>query len=199
MALAILLPACLIRESNVRSGPEQFQFTVLPRAGAGPEAEALAESNTGGVQQYVPGSARLIGTINTPIGQVDLLRFQTTIDGVLNDCEGEFGNFGSSWGCGPVGQQPINPLPVEADLAITGSGGSSDWSQAVIRVSDNVLRIEAVAEDGTMYSIAPAIGYGYIVWPTSRGDLTVTAYDGDGKELDSDRLMAVDVGPGATN
>lgn len=197
LTAALLSSGCLTRVAGPADGPEQFQFTMVARAGAGPEAEAIAQKNVG-IDQYVRGTARLVGTVTTPLGQVDILHFQLQADGVLNHCEGEFGPQFGSWGCGPAGQEVVNPLLDGDVISAAGGGGSQDWTQGSIRVADGVTRIAALAADGTAYAIVPANGYGYIVWPTKRGDLTLTALDVDGSEIGTASMDAVEVAPGVT-
>jgi hypothetical protein len=189
LLVASLLPGCgLVRESSIEPGPEQFLFTVTAGPGAGPAADALARDVSAGPGgDLVPESANLVASVMTPLGQVDIVRFQVISQGRLNDCEGEYGQTGSSGGCGIVGG--LDDLLGGAVVAVTGGGSfvgseaADAWSTSTIRVAPEVATIVAVAEDGTRYTIVPAAGYGYVVWPAARGSLTLTALDADGAAL----------------
>lgn len=187
LLVALLLPGCaLVRESSIEEGPEQFQFTVTAGPGPGAAADAAVDDYGAGGDELVPGSANLVASVMTPLGRVDIVRFQVISQGRLNDCEGEFGQTGSGAGCGSVGglDDPLGG----AELAVTGSGSfvpgdGQGWNSATIRVTPAVATIVAVAADGTRYTIVPAAGYGYVVWPSTRGSLDLTALDADGTAL----------------
>ena len=185
LLVALLLPGCaLVRESSVEKGPEQFQFTVRTGPGPGPAADAIVdEFGRAPGDQLVPDSALLVASVTTPLGQVDIVRFQVISQGILNDCEGEFGQTGSSGGCGSAGG--LDGLLGGAVMAVTGTGTVDTWSTSTIRVAPEVATIVAVAEDGTRYTIVPAAGYGYVVWPSVRGSLSLTALDANGAAIGS--------------
>lgn len=197
--MAVLLPGCtLVRESSIEEGPEQFQFTVTAGPGAGPAADALARDFSAGPgSDLVPESASLVASVMTPIGQVDILRFQMLSQGQINDCEGQFSQTGSSVGCGSAGGLD-DPLAGSA-IAVSGGGSIDTWSTSTIRVAPEVERVSAVAGDGTRYTIMPAAGYGYVVWPTVRGNLTLTALDADGAALGTVDALGSDGPAGPAN
>lgn len=183
-----MLPGCaLVRESSIEAGPEQFQFTVTAGPGAGAAADAVVGDYGTGGEELVPDSAKLVASVMTPLGKVDIVRFQMISQGRLNDCEGEFRQTGSSLGCGSVGG--LDDLLGGAVMAVTGGGSfvgneaADAWSTSTIRVTPEVATIVAVAEDGTRYTIVPAAGFGYAVWPAARGSLTLTALDEDGAAI----------------
>jgi hypothetical protein len=66
-------------------------------------------------------------------------------------------------------------------------------------VAPEVERVSAVAGDGTRYTIMPAAGYGYVVWPTVRGNLTLTALDADGAALGTVDALGSDGPAGPAN
>jgi hypothetical protein len=195
LLVALLLPGCaLVRESSIEEGPEQFQFTVTAGPGAGPAADALARDFSAGPgDELVPDSARLVASVATPLGQVDVVRFQVIFQGKLNDCEGEFRSAGSSVGCGSVGGL-VDPFGGSV-MAVTGAGSFDTWSTSTIRVTPEVTTIVAVADDGTRYTIVPAAGYGYVVWPTVRGNLALTALDVGGTALGTAEALSPEAGP----
>lgn len=182
LLVAVLLPGCaLVRESSIEEGPEQFQFTVTAGPGAGPAAEAAVPDFGANGDEPIPGSARLVASVETPLGKIDIVRFQVMSGGRLADCEGEFGQTGSSVGCGIVeaGDDPL----AGSVIAVTGGGTNNTWSTSTIRVTPEVATIVAVADDGTRYTIIPAAGYGFVMWPSVRGNLTLTALAADGAAL----------------
>lgn len=191
LLVALLLPGCgLVRESSIEEGPEQFRFMVTAGPGAGAAADAVVGDYGSDGEELVPDSARLVASVMTPLGQVDIVRFQMISQGRLNDCEGEFGQTGSSVGCGSVGG--LDDLLGGAVMAVTGGGSFvgnegieavDAWSTSTIRVTPEVATIVAVAEDGTRYTIVPAAGFGYVVWPAARGSLALTALDADGATI----------------
>jgi hypothetical protein len=188
LLVASLLPGCaLVRESSIEEGPEQFLFTVTAGPGAGAAADAAVGDYGSDGEDLVPDSANLVASVMTPLGQVDIVRFQMISQGRLNDCEGEFGQRGSSVGCGSVGG--LDDVPGGAVVAVTGAGSfvgseaANAWSTSTIRVTPEVATIVAVAEDGTRYTIVPAAGFGYVVWPSARGSLALTALDADGATI----------------
>jgi hypothetical protein len=182
LLVALLLPGCaLVRESSFEEGPEQFQFTVVAGPGAGPAAEAAVSQFGANGDEPIPGSAKLVASVDTPLGKIDIVRLQVMSGGRLFDCEGVFGQTGSSVGCGDVG--PGDDPPAGSVIAVTGEGTDNSWSTSTIRVTPEVKTVAGVAEDGTRYSIVPAAGYGYVMWPSVRGNLTLTALDADGAAL----------------
>jgi hypothetical protein len=142
--------------------------------------------------EFVPGSARLEASATTPLGRIDVVQFQHFSEGQLFDCEVSAGPAGSGVVCNPVG---FNDALDGSAMAVSTGGGSDTWSAGTIRVTPEVTTIVAVADDGTRYAIVPAAGYGYVVWPTVRGNLALTALGADGAALGTAEITSTVGGP----
>ncbi len=184
-----LLPACFtVRDGGQEFGPEQFQFTVVEVNQAGPDADRVVSEFQGAPgDQLVPGSAVLVGRVETPMGQVRLVSYQTQGEMGLADCWAEVGETSSSAGCGSGGQDPNQP---DSPITLTGVSGSNEWAHTSFEVADDVFEVVAVAADGTTYRITPAGGIGYVMWKGDHGSLNMTALDAAGEILGQATLEA---------
>lgn len=195
VVLALLLTSCRLVTSGPEYGPEQSRFVVEAGLGMGPDAEDLAGEVLAETREsYIEGTVNHLGTISTPGGRLDLIAFESEDEnGNRVQCQGQFNQFGSSWGCGPL---PLATSPPDGSAFFAdGLSGSDEWSEASLLVSSDVARLTAIASDGFRYELVPGEGRAYVMWPSRRGDLTITAYASDGSTLDTDRVETVMAGP----
>lgn len=180
MVLASTLGGCWVTrvEGGPEVGPEQFRFDMSPGPGRSELADELANRDALGDMAPANATAEHLASVDTPLGTVHIVTWRTAKGDV---CTGQFFEFSSSVGCGP-------PVADEADEPIQARGtGSPDpeWYAYQFASTPEVRRVEATASDGTTYTVIPAGGAGLLVWPASRGPLTIRAYDGAGSELES--------------
>jgi hypothetical protein len=180
-ALAIVLASCgLVRGGAREIGPEQFQFVTAPGGGEGAAADRMVDRFLGpdSTDRLIPGTASHVARTETPGGVVDLVRFQTLMQGRRSFCEGTFGEQGGSWGCGDA-----EPVRSNAAIETNGTSGSDQWSEVPIFVGSDVASVKGVASDGTEYNLEPANGVAYLMWPNDRGAVQLEALGSNGEVL----------------
>ena len=183
--LALATSACIVRSSGPDENREEA-FEFIPVAVDRLEAvEALRSVFLTSPAILDEESVTPIGKIETSAGSIIFADFQA-IDPERGreQCSGSVGPTGSGWGCGPLGQETPDDLPL-GDLYLSTVGSSGRWSELQLRVSNAVSSIEAVAEDGTRYRMEPIAGTAWMEWKTERGELAITAFDRDGEPVGS--------------
>ncbi len=181
VALALTLGACWV--TTVEGGPpepeqEQFRFDMIAGTGRSELADQLANRDSLGDMAPADASAEHVASVDTPLGTVHVVTWQTA-NGDM--CTGDFFELSSSVGCGP----PIEE-PAEEPIVTRGTGSPEPaWNAYQFSAAPEVRRVEATASDGTTYTVIPAGGAGMLVWPASRGPLTIRAFDAAGTELTS--------------
>lgn len=159
---------------------EVFEFDIEPGTMNPAEAEQAIIDQIA-PDRIVPGSATHRGSVTAPGGRADFFTYRMIDPGMGSQagfCTSIVADFTMSAGCG---DQPP-PLPVEP-IQIDGESWGGPWRTAEFSVQADVARIEATAVDGTVYTLRPLNGFGYIEWLDERGSLELVAYDADGKEL----------------
>jgi hypothetical protein len=173
--------------SDDENRPERFEFIPSP-AGQQETVEALRElippagAGNGVLDE---STVKPLGKITTSRGAIFFAEFQM-IDSVSgrNQCSGSAGPGGGGWGCGPIGLEPPEDLPLEP-VMLSGSGSSGTWSDVQLRVRDDVAYLSAVADDGTSYRMEPIAGYAWMEWKAAHGDLRITGFDSNDNPLGS--------------
>ncbi len=159
---------------------EVFEFDMQPGTMNPAEAEAALEGRMSPAR-IVPGSATHRGSVMAPGGLVDFFSYRV-VDPEMGPqavfCTSTVAELSMSAGCG---DQPP-PQPAEP-IQMNGESWGSSWGSAEFLVQDDVARVEATAADGTVYTVTPLDGFGYIEWPDERGSLELVAYDAAGEEL----------------
>lgn len=183
VGLAVVASACIVQSSD-ENREEAFEFIPVPveRQEA---VEALRSVFITSPAILDEESVTPIGKIETSAGSIIFADFQA-IDPERGreQCSGSVGPTGSGWGCGPLGQETPDDLPL-GDLYLSTVGSSGRWSELQLRVSNAVSFLEAVAEDGTRYRMEPIAGTAWMEWKTERGELAITAFDRDGEPVGS--------------
>lgn len=147
---------------------EQFAFEARPGAGPGPDADALVA----GYGQN-PADADHIATIPTPLGDLHMVEF--TDQG--GPCRGMLiGDTSAIVGCAPPGGDP-GPNAAPDELRVTGVGQIDDWAMVELEAGENVASVVATAADGRVYRAELVRGFGAIIYPLERGELSIQALD----------------------
>lgn len=162
---------------------EVFEFTMQPGTMDPGEAErALSDYVPPG--QLVAGSATHRGSVVAPGGEFDFYVYRA-VDPDLGAkpafCSATVAEFSMSAGCGD--EPPAEPAE---PIQVTGEGWGGSWRSVDFVVQQDVARVEATAVDGTVYTITPVNGFGFVEWPDERGSIELVAYDADGVELGRD-------------
>lgn len=185
LLLALVSSACIV----VSSGPnenraETFEFIPVP-VDRREAVEAFREQFLGAPAILDEETITPIGKIETSAGSIIFADFQI-VDPEMGrqQCSGSASPTGGGWGCGPLGQEPPEDVPLE-DMTLSVVGGSGRWSHLELRVGSDVSHLEAIADDGTSYRMEPIAGYAWMEWKTDRGDLVITAFDREGEPLGS--------------
>jgi len=183
VALALASSACLVRSSGPdENRAEVFEFVPVP-ASRQEAVKAFRSMIQPGQESLVEASVVPLGKINTSAGPIVFAEFQM-IDPQTgrSQCSGSAGPSSGGWGCGPLGQEPPEDLPLP-DVMLSSTGSSGTWSEVELRVSDEVAHLEAVAEDGTSYRMEPIGGFAWMEWKTVHGEVRITGVDADGEPL----------------
>ncbi len=168
----------------VAAGPEQdweevFNFEMQPGTMNPAEAEE-AVGDAAGPGLLAPGSVVHRGSVAAPSGRVDFYSYRA-VDPEVGQrpmfCTAMTAGSMASAGCGDA------PEVITQPIHIGGESWGSAWRSVEFAVVEDVVRVEGTAEDGTVYTVSPLTGFGYIEWPDERGSLELVAYDGDGREL----------------
>lgn len=181
--LAMIASACIVQSSE-DNREETFEF--IPVAADRQEAvEVFREAFLTSPAILDEDSVTPIGKIETSAGPIIFADFQAVDpERGREQCSGSVTPTGSGWGCGPLGQEAPDDLPL-GDLYLTTVGSSGRWSELQLRVSNDVSHLEAVADDGTQYRMEPIAGTAWMEWKTERGELVITAFDRDGEPIAS--------------
>jgi hypothetical protein len=176
LSLCVLLTGCAVMRTG---GPgdgavEQFAFEARPGSGPGPDADALVA----GYGQS-PEDADHVATIPTPLGDLHMVEF--TDQG--GPCRGMLigGAFGSVGCAAPGGDLGTNAAPDE--LRVNGVGQIDDWAMVELEAGENVASVVATAADGRVYRADLVQGFGVIVYPLERGELSIQALDASSAPL----------------
>lgn len=183
--LALVASACIVRSSGPNENrTEVFDFVPTP-AGQQEAIEAFRSVMGPGPERLDEASIVPIGKIDTSAGPIVWAEFQT-IDPQQGrqQCSGHAGPNGGGWGCGPIGQEVPDDLPLPP-ITLSASGSSGTWSEVEMSVNDDVAFLEGVAEDGTRYRLEPIAGFAWMEWKTTHGEVVITAFDSDGEPLGS--------------
>lgn len=161
LVVAFVLPACISRaEPDPAAADEMFTFVVKAHPG-GTAAEVARRMGPPDIRS---GTEQYVGQVVTPTGRTDLLRFET--DGSV--CWFAVRSSGGNGSCEPPGM---------ADRpGLHGWGSDSIWSDAVLRVPPDVDAATVTVTDGTTYRVTTLDGWGYVMWPSHRGDPTQVEY-----------------------
>jgi hypothetical protein len=174
--LCVALAGCgLTRTGGPGDGAvEQFSFEARPGGGPGPEADALVA----GFGEN-PADADHIATIPTPLGDLTMVEF--TDQG--GPCRGMLiGDAFGSVGCAaPGGDLDSSAAPDE--LRVTGVGQIQDWAMVELEAGEDVASVVATASDGRVYRAELVDGFGVIVYPLERGELSIQALDAEAAPL----------------
>lgn len=159
---------------------EVFEFTMQPGTMNPAEAEEAIHSQVG-PGRIVAGSVTHRGSVRAPGGSVDFFTYRV-VDPELGAepvfCTSTVAEFSMSAACGEQ-PPPQPPQPIQ----LNGESWGGAWRSADLLVQGDVARVEATAVDGTVYTVTPVNGFGYIEWPDERGSLELVAYDATGAEL----------------
>ncbi len=180
--LAIAVSACIVQSSDDRA--EAFEFAPVP-VDRQEAVEVFREQFLAAPAILDEDSLTPIGKIDTSAGPMVWAEFQT-IDPQIGrqQCAGHAGPRGSGWGCGPIGQEVPDDFQLPP-ITLSASGSSGTWSDVEMRVNDDVVFLEAVAQDGTTYRMEPIAGFAWMEWKSERGELVITAFDRDGEAIGS--------------
>lgn len=158
---------------------EVFEFVIRPGTENPAEAERAINAFIG-PEGIVPGSAAHRGSVTAPGGQVEFYSYRQ-VDSAIGtqpmSCTAVVATSSMSAGCGDgpdVARQPIQ---------VSGESSGGLWRSAEFSVQADVASVEATAEDGTVYTVTPLNGFGYIEWSDERGSLELIAYDAQDQEL----------------
>jgi len=158
---------------------EVFEFELDP----GTRSAAEVERTVGGIipdGRIVPGSAAHRASIQAPSGRVDFYDFRVA-DSEMGPqpvfCSAMVSGTSMGAGCGN------EPGIVEGPVQPGAESWGDRWRSAEFLVEANVARVDAIAGDGTVYTIIPANGLGYVEWLDERGPLDLVAFDAQGQEL----------------
>ena len=181
LVLAVAVSACIVQSSEDNRA-EAYEFVPVP-VGQQEAVEAFRSAFQTSPAILDEESVTPIGQIVTSAGAIIFADFQA-IDPERGreQCSGSVGPTGNSWGCGPLGQEPPEDLPLP-DVSLSMVGSSGRWSELQLRVSNDVSYLEAVAEDGTRYRMEPIANTVWMEWKTERGELAITAFDRDGEPV----------------
>ncbi|MDH4276807.1 MAG: hypothetical protein OEW83_01855 [Acidimicrobiia bacterium] len=160
---------------------EISDFTMQPGTMNPAEAEQALNDQVPSDGQILPGSVTHRGSVTTPGGQVDFYSYRANDPEIGTQpvfCTATVANSSMSAGCGD--QPPVEPAE---PIQVAGESWGGRWRSADVVVQEDVARVEATAVDGTVYTITPINGFGYIEWPDERGSLELIAYDGEDSEL----------------
>lgn len=179
--LALVLSGCLLRADTgpgQEPGPEQFVFTLVPGPGKGEAAnQAVSDMAATAVDD-----ADHRASVSTPLGRIDLYDYTEVREGRNWICQAVVGNRSASTGCT---DDPAGLVAIEdgAFLAAPGVGNSEGWATVELQAVDAAEMVVGTAVDGTVYRSNLIDGFGLIVYPVSRGDLSLQAFDADDEPL----------------
>lgn len=188
LSLCVLVTGCAVMRTG---GPgdgavEQFAFEAHPGSGPGPDADALVA----GYGQS-PEDAHHIATIPTPLGDLHVVEF--TDQG--GPCRGMLiGDTSAIVGCAPPGGD-LGTSAAPDELRVTGVGQIDDWAIVELEAGENVASVVATAADGRVYRAELVEGFGVIIYPDDRGELSIQALDASANPLGG-RVVADSVAGG---
>ena len=182
-ALAVGLSSCRLPLGAETLPEEQreevFEFELEPGGMAPAEVERRVDEMVP-EGRVVPGSGVHRATVTAPSGSVDFYSYRI-VDPSLGPgptmCTATVAGFGMGASCGGEEER------VDETVWISGESWGGLWRSAEFLVDVNVDVVEATADDGTVYTITPVDGFGYVEWPDERGQLELVALDAAGEEL----------------
>lgn len=159
---------------------ETSEFEMQPGSMNPAEAEQALRDHVRPAQ-VVSGTAVHRASVLAPSGSVDFFAYRVVDPDIGPQpvfCTLTVAGSSSFGGCGGEGLE-IATHPVQ----VNGESWGGLWRTADFLVQDDVDRVVATAEDGTVYTVSGLNGLGFIEWPDERGSLELVAYDAAGDEL----------------
>lgn len=187
--LTALVPSCglapILDVSSEDGFEEVSEFVMEPGTMSSGEAESFLIGRVAvGQGDLIPGSAHEVASVMGPGGEVRFLTYQSTgteDSGRIQYCSTTITETVMFSGCGP--QEAGEPTQA---IMVSGESWGDRWRLVDFQVQDTVARVEATTTDGTVYTITPVNGVGYVEWPDERGSIELVAYDAAGTELGRD-------------
>jgi hypothetical protein len=174
--LCVSLAGCgLTRTGGPGDGAvEQFSFEARPGGGPGPAADALVVDLAQDADD-----ADHIATISTPLGDLAIVEFAEQ----GGSCRGMLlkDAFASVACAAPGGD--LEPDAGPDELRVTGTAQIQDWAMVELEAGGNVASVVATASDGRVYRAELIDGFGVIVYPLERGELSIQALDAESAPL----------------
>lgn len=159
---------------------EVFVFEMQPGTMNPAEAERAIGEQVG-MGELVSGTVVHRGSVRAPGGSADFYSYRAVDPDMGTQpmfCTSMIAGSSMSAGCGDQGPvQPTTPLQLNGE----SWGGYRRSAEFIVQA--DVVKVEATATDGTVYTVAPLNGFGYIEWPDERGSLELVAYDAQDQEL----------------
>lgn len=161
---------------------EVSEFVMQPGTMSSAEAESFLIGRVAVANgELIPGSAIDVASVTGPGGEVHFLTYQaagTEDPDETQFCSTTVTETAMFSGCGP--QELGEPMGA---VMVSGESWGDRWRLADFQVQDTVALVEATAADGSVYTVTPVNGVGYVEWPDERGSIELVAYDADGVEL----------------